>query len=108
MTICRYVSSDSGNGPILDDDSDMDVDEKDRGCMFCIGLYCEDAQGQQRIRCLQCFRFLFTKVSILVFSCHLVTDDIKITVEYQEFGFLYITDLKSRDMVVDPLSYLCS
>lgn len=34
--------------PILDDNSDVDVhgDEGDIKCMFCDGLYSEDAQGE--------------------------------------------------------------
>ncbi|KAG5864782.1 hypothetical protein JTB14_011552 [Gonioctena quinquepunctata] len=50
-------SSDSGSEPVLADDSDMDVDDEDTECMFRHGLYSEDIQGEQWIRCMKCFKW---------------------------------------------------
>lgn len=43
--------SDSGNEPVLNDDSVIDVDYESTECMFCKGLYSEDAKGEQWMRC---------------------------------------------------------
>ena len=52
-------SSDSGDDPVLDDDSDMDADEEDMDteCMFCGILFSENEHGEKWIRCMKCFRW---------------------------------------------------
>ncbi|XP_072380823.1 uncharacterized protein [Diabrotica undecimpunctata] len=52
-------TSHPGDDLILDDDSDMDVDDEDGDteCMFCDSLYSEDTHGEKWIRCIKCFKW---------------------------------------------------
>ena len=56
----KYSSDDSSDSKcelVSDDDSDMEADDEDTECIFCNGLFSKDAQGEQWIRCIKCFKW---------------------------------------------------
>ena len=58
MPICSDSSSESEEDiPYVDSGDDMDPEEEDVDCLFCLGSFSSDQCGEKWIQCSRCYRW---------------------------------------------------